>query len=168
MVKSVIEMEKILIKENDIYTRILEVEDTKGEAILDRNGEKLQKLVESQESLIGEIEKLESRRVACIESYIKNNNLHDMGKDLSLKEVVASMNEDSAQHLLTLGMDLKKKLLRLQEKQQLNMKLLEDNMEFFNILISGLRDSSSMKSGYGSDGKEEETITNPVLFNLRA
>ncbi len=168
MEKSVLEMENILSKENEIYTRICEIEEQKGESILKKDGHSIKGLVEAQEKFLSEIEKLEDERMKCIERYIQTNNLHDMCKNLTLKEVVSSMDEDSAHHLLTLGMDLKGKLLGLQSVQKLNMKLLEDNMEFYNILISGLKESSTLKSGYGRDGKEEDMITNPVLFNLRA
>jgi hypothetical protein len=45
---------------------------------------------------------------------------------------------------------------------------LNDNMEFYDILLSGLKNSSTLKSGYGKDGKEKGRVFNPVLFNIKA
>ena len=66
------------------------------------------------------------------------------------------------------GSELKGIMLKLRDRQENNGRLLQDNMEFFGILISDLKNSSSLKSGYGSDGKENVRVVNPVLFNTKA
>ncbi len=164
MVKTVSDLKKILSEQNKIYSRICEMEEEKEVAIMSRDGDKLKELSTSQEKLLDSVDKLEERRMACIQNYIDENNISNSAS-LTLREFVDSMNDDSARFLLTLGVELREKLLKLKEKQETNAKLLDDNMEYFNILISGLKDSSMVRSGYEIDGKREGVITNPVLFN---
>ena len=66
------------------------------------------------------------------------------------------------------GIELKNILLKVAKVQDLNSQLLTDNMEFYDIIISGLKNSSSIMAGYGSDGKEKSGVVNPVLFNIKA
>ncbi len=168
MYKSVLKMEDILSREQSVYEEIYMLEERKSEAIIARKGEVIQELSEKQESLIRQIEVLEEDRSRAIVEYKKENNLDDLGRTLSLNDIISSMDEDSAHHLLIKGLDLKNTLFKVQMKQETNQRLLEDNMEFFNILISGLKSSSSLKSGYDRDGRERERTVNPVLFNKRA
>ncbi len=164
MVKTVSDLKDILSRQNEIYSQICRLEEKKENAIINKNGKELKELSISQEKLLSNVDKLEDRRMGCIRKHIKENNIN--GSDsLTLREFVDSMSDDSARFLLSLGVELREKLFRLKEKQASNSRLMDDNMEYFNILISGLKDSSIVRSGYGIKGKEEGIITNPVLFN---
>ncbi|MCP4135972.1 MAG: flagellar protein FlgN [bacterium] len=165
MMQPVIELKRILKAECELYENIYSLEEEKSEAILEREGRLLESLSRDQELLIAQIDILEHEREVQIENYRKINNLDDLGRDISLKDIAYSMNEDSSQQLLQYGMDLKAILLKLQSKQATNKKLIDDNMEFFNLLMSGIRENSSEKAGYGSDGKEKSRVANPVMFN---
>jgi hypothetical protein len=67
-----------------------------------------------------------------------------------------------------LGRNLKDVMIRLSRIQETNQVLIHDNMEYYNILLTGLRRDRSMDTGYGSDGREEETLKNSILFNQKA
>ena len=59
-------------------------------------------------------------------------------------------------------------MLKLQRLQETNQTLINDNMEYYNILLTGLRRSGPLDTGYGRDGKEEENLKNSILFNKTA
>jgi len=88
--------------------------------------------------------------------------------EVSLSEIASRADSETSSKIIKSGTDLKKLLVKLRNRQDTNTKLLQDNMEFFSILMSDLKNSSSLKSGYGSDGRENNRVVNPVLFNTKA
>ena len=168
MIKPVIQLERILKEQNDLYDKIYDLEKNKSDAIMNKDGNSLENYSKEQENLLEKILKLENERATHIEDYVKYCKIDDVSSDITLKQIILSMDEDSSHHLLRLGMELKDKLIKLQELQDTNTILINDNIEFYNILISSLKSSTSIKSGYSSEGKEEEKVTNSVLFNQQA
>jgi len=170
MHNSVTKMEFILNEEKSLYGRILEIEKVKGDAISKQNGDLLQEYSLDQEELLKKIDDLEKAREILVGEYVENNHLDDLGKNITLKEILYSMDEDSSRHLMRIAIELKTQLIELQGLKDANDKMLNDNMEFYNILLSGLKKSSKLDSSYGSDGREDEgqKAANPLLFNQTA
>ncbi len=168
MLQPVIEMEKILQEELNIYEQIYFLEEQKSDAIIARDGKKMESISLDQEKLLKKIEKYEKKREKQIELYRTSNKLDEQVMPATLKNVVHSMDEDSAHHLLRIGLDLKNLLVRMNRLQRNNEKLIHDNLEFYDILVSGLRSSNSMESGYDRDGCEEEKISGSMIFNQTA
>lgn len=158
-------LESILADESIIYHEIYNLEKDKTEAAIVKNGALIQELSSSQEKLIFKIEALESER-AKVMSVLSAEAGFRNGATLS--EMSSAIDDDTSARIMKCGSGLKSVILKLREKQETNRKLLQDNIEFFEILISDLKNSSSLKSGYGSDGKESVRVVNPVLFNIKA
>ena len=59
-------------------------------------------------------------------------------------------------------------MIRLSRIQDTNRVLISDNMEYYNILLTGLRRDPSLETGYGRDGREDEKLKNSILFNQTA
>ncbi len=168
MYKPVIDMEKILSTEIELYERIHRLENEKSEAIIQKNWEMVEQLSISQDRGLVEIDSLEKDREKLIEEYRRINNLDDLARDVTLRDIILSMDEDSSHHLLQLGMELKDIMNKTSNLVKSNDILLNDNMEFFNILMSGLK-NNRVRTGYRKDGKEENLkSTDPVLFNQTA
>lgn len=168
MIKPVIELERILQEQNNLYERIYDIEESKSDAIINKDGNLLENYSKEQETLLEMVMKLEDERGKHIDDYVKYSKLDDVSSNITLKQIILSMDEDSSHHLLRLGMELKSKLIKLQKLQDTNSILINDNIEFYDILISSLKSSNTIKSGYSSEGKEEEKVTNSVLFNQQA
>jgi flagellar biosynthesis/type III secretory pathway chaperone len=168
MYRPVIEMEKILSREIELYESIYKLEIDKSEAIIQKEWEIVENLSARQETGLSEIDSLEKSREVLIEDYRKINNLDDLSRKITLKEIVLSMDEDSSHHLLQMGMELKDIMNNTSKLVKTNDTLLHDNMEFFNILMSGLKNNRG-QAGYGNDGKEENLkASDPLLFNQTA
>jgi flagellar biosynthesis/type III secretory pathway chaperone len=165
MRKPVTELERILKEEIDIYASLYRLEEKKTDAIVDRNGKLIQQLSTEQEAFITRISSLESDRIKQVENYKSEKGKQGLPGDVSLKDLVNSINDENSHRLIPLGMELKKLLSRIKSISDANMKLLKDNMEFFNLLLSGIKSSMSIKTGYSRKGLEESRVANPLILN---
>ncbi len=158
-------IEGILADESEIYHEIYKLEADKTEAIIKKNGPLIQEITSLQEKLISRIETLESERGRFMGMFSAETGLRRLA---TLSEVASRADSATSARIMKCGSELKSMMLKLRDRQENNSRLLQDNMEFFGILISDLKNSSSLKSGYGSDGKENVRVVNPVLFNTKA
>jgi flagellar biosynthesis/type III secretory pathway chaperone len=161
---SVRELIDILRQEREIYEKIFHIEEEKSESIIQRDGKSIQELSLSQEKFLKVIEDLENKRIALMKKY---KIAKQSRGEITLQDIIEA---DSTQGEIVkqAGIELKNILLKVTKVQDLNSQLLIDNMEFYDIIISGLKNSSAVRSGYGSDGKEKVGAVNPVLFNIKA
>lgn len=168
MNKPVFNLEKILDDERKLYEKIYNIEEKKTPAIIERDGKLIELLSVEQEMIVSEISLLEKARNEAVKQYISMNHLNDMGREYTIRDVILSMDEDSSLHLLRIGMDLKDLLLKISEIQKTNERMIKDNMEFFDILLSGLRSSGSINAGYGRNGREDGKVHGAFIFNQTA
>jgi hypothetical protein len=158
----------ILEHEREIYENIFHIEEDKSEAIINRNGKVIEEFSLSQEKFLKEIEHLEAERAVFMKRYKSASNIKQSRGEIILQDIIESIDSAQGEILKQAGVELKNILLKLTKVQGLNSQLLMDNMEFYDIIISGLKNSSFISSGYGSDGKQQTGTVNPVLFNIKA
>ncbi|TAL39888.1 MAG: flagellar protein FlgN [Spirochaetes bacterium] len=158
-------LEKVLNEEITLYTSLCALEERKSEAIIAKDGKELEEASGAQEALLVLVAGLEERRLKLIDEYAENNHLDDMPRRITLRDIVFLMDEDSSRRLMRLGMDLKKLLLRLQSLHATNSTLIEDNLKFFNTLLSGIRSSMTIETGYSRQGVEKARIADSLLVN---
>lgn len=161
------EIENILKSEITVYEDILLLEEEKGRAILKKDGRLIEDLSLRQESLIKEIDDLELERIRAVAG-CRRPDLSQNSQEPTLNEIASVMGREQGARLLEAGAELKGILQKIREIQDVNTRMIKDNIEFFEILIEGLKDSSSIKSGYNSEGRESSRMVNPVLFSIRA
>jgi len=168
MHQAVLKLENIMKLEREIYQEIFHIEEDKSEAIMKKSGKVIEELSVAQEKLLRKIESLENERIKLMENYKKTHNQHLPHGEITLQDIIDSSDSKNSFSLKETGIELKKILLKVKNIQDLNSRLIKDNMEFYDILISGLKNSSTLRSGYGRDGKEQGRVFNPVLFNIKA
>jgi DNA-binding transcriptional MerR regulator len=105
-------------------------------------------------------------RMKHIENYKKHKHIRKTG--VSLSDITELMDNSSSDNMRMLGRNLKDVMVRLGRIQETNRVLIHDNMEYYNILLTGLRRDRSLDTGYSSDGREEENLKNSILFNQKA
>lgn len=164
----VLKLKNLLNIEKDIYCEIFNIEEEKSEAIIKKSGKVIEELSVSQERLLNKIESFEKERIKLMEEYKKHTNVLHHDNEITLQDIIDTVDAKSSSALKLAGIELKKVLLKVKNIQNVNSQLLKDNMEFYDILISGLKNSSTLRSGYGRDGKEKGRVFNPVLFNIKA
>lgn len=159
------EIVRILTEEKGVFQKILSLEEAKTGSIVSQDGKLLEKLSREQEDVLTRVSALESERMSRIMNFMKTRP-HG-GGTVSLRDVAASAGPDGGR-LLSIGKDLNGMLSRLELLRNTNKKLISDNMEYFNILLSGLRRGYLAETGYGADGREEEKAAQAILFNKTA
>jgi len=161
--EAVLKLEKILLREKEIYEELYRLEEEKKEALLKRDGKTLDAVTMREESLISEITIEESKRLEAV----KLCGL-ESGGEVSLSELAAFVGGDISERLLFEGKALKRAILTVINIKELNDRLMKDNMDFFNSILVGLRDTTSISAGYDSTGREDNRVAASLLFNKTA
>lgn len=94
------------------------------------------------------------------------NVSRDKSLHITLREIIKIENADAS--LLDLGMEFERVILRIQRRQELNARLMNDNIHFFNSFIAELKNSAADRTGYTEKGKENEKAINSLLLNEMA
>ncbi|HPC41747.1 MAG TPA: flagellar protein FlgN [Spirochaetota bacterium] len=166
MEKHITEMIRILKEETGLFEKLCSLEKDKTGAIVDHNGKLIEKISLEEEGLLSMISFLESMRLRQVEAYVKQRHIRN--DHVTLSDVAATAEKPVSDNMILLGRNLKEVMMRLGRLQETNHVLMHDNMEYYNILLAGLRRTSSTETAYGSNGKEEEKLKNSVLFNQTA
>lgn len=161
-------LENVMILEKEIYEEIYNIEENKTEAIINRDGRAVEELSSVQEKFLMKIDAVENERIKIMHSLGKSIRSDNQAGEITLNEIISLIEGDYAATLKQTGSDLKRILVNIREVQDLNSQMMKDNMEYYDILISGLKNSSSLKSGYDKDGREKAKAFNPVLLNIKA
>ncbi len=166
MEKHIIEMIRILKEEAGLFEKLCSLEKDKTGAIVDHNGKLIEKISGEEEGLLTRISDLESIRLKQVDACMRQQHIRK--EHVTLSDVAATAEKPLSENMLLLGRSLKEVMMRLDRLQETNRVLIHDNMEYYNILLTGLRRNSSAETGYGSDGREEEKLKNSILFNQTA
>jgi hypothetical protein len=166
MEKNISAMTTILKEETSLFEKLCTLEKSKTEAIIEHNARLLETISREQEEILGRISSLESDRTKQMEEYRKHRHIHV--HSFTLKDMAEALEGTTSTGVLTIGRNLKDVMLRLGRMQDTNRVLINDNMEYYNILLTGLRRDRSVETGYGRDGREDERLKNSILFNQTA
>ncbi|MGQ9841926.1 MAG: flagellar protein FlgN [Spirochaetota bacterium] len=151
----------IILREIDIYNNLLHYEEQKRGAIVAFNGDGLFSLSKEQEALLHELEKLENTRQKLVKNHAKNT----LGSGVStLKDFITSIKADD-ERIITDASLLKVKIEKFSRLHEANKKLIHDNIEFFNVVLSSLRKAATVETGYGPEGLSKRSASGSVLMN---
>lgn len=160
------QLQKILREETGIFDKIYSLERSKTGAIIEQNGALLEKLSRAQEGLLSDIMALEPVRMKRVDEFKRARHIRHQG--ISISDIAQHIETPEAEQLRVIGRSLKDSMLKLQRLQETNQTLINDNMEYYNILLTGLRRSGPLDTGYRRDGKEAENLKSSILFNKTA
>jgi len=160
-------LEIILKEELSLYNKLYNMEQAKTDAIISRNGKLIEELSLDQDFILGRVAEIEVDRENLLKNFIKLNRMDDAYNEVTLKDVAARTDGNSAQKLIKTGNLLKQVLQKIKMTMETNQKLLDDNIGLFNSLLSGVKKSMSVKTGYGENGREEAKIESSLVFNRK-
>jgi len=150
-------IDEILRDEMNVYGRMRELEELKTAAIMDRDGRLIESISKEQEDLIIRIDLLEEKRISVTKRATGSANT-------TLRELASGSNHV----ILRTGSELKNMIRKLQDLQHTNGQLARDNLQYYEAIVNGLRESSSIRSGYGRDGREKSRVARPAIFSQHA
>ncbi|MCU0845702.1 MAG: flagellar protein FlgN [Spirochaetes bacterium] len=158
-------IEKVLRDEIDVYSGLLALEEQKSGAIIDKDGRLMESISREQEALLSRVERLEEARVRLILEMTGNLPSDDAASVPTLTDIARRVDDSSAGRIVSIGMELKRLLSRLDSLHTTNRRLIEDNLEFYDILLSGLRSTASISTGYCVNGVEKSRVSGSMIFN---
>ncbi len=159
------ELNRIFSEDIKLYSSLYCLEQEKTEAVTSRDGRELERLSIEQERILEMISRLEIERSELVERHF---TMFPCGEDVVFSDILARTTGEDAEALHETGRRLKRLLVKLERLKNANSKLLSDNLEYFNIMIDGLKNSTSIQSGYDSKGKENSAVSGSILFNQTA
>ncbi len=156
-------LQSIISQEIDIYSRLVQLEEQKKEAITAFNGDLLFSLSKEQENLILDLEKLEKSRQQLIKAHATHTVVQP--KDMTLKDFITLTRMQDNENLIARAKELKGIIEKFSRLHETNKKLINDNLEFFNVILSSLRKAVTVETGYGPQGLTKRSASGSVLMN---
>jgi flagellar biosynthesis/type III secretory pathway chaperone len=163
MANPVSEMERILREEIRMYAGLLDLEEGKSGAIVRKDGKALESVTARQEALLVRLASLEESRKKCIAACAHGSK--GLSRNASLSEIARLAEEDVARRLLEAGGELRRLTVKLDSLFKTNNRLIRDNLEFFDRLLSGLKESVSVHAGYCEKGIERRKVAGSLVLN---
>ncbi len=150
----------ILAREAIVYTEIEQLEAQKTGAIIDRDGAQIDSITRRQDELINHVSAIESERQRMVDTIAEMSGLP---KESPLSQLIGDEDPLSF-HIKSNAKSLRRTLERLTSIHFGNTRLIEDNLEFFRLVLSGIKESET--SGYGKDGSIEQLGRSSAFLNI--
>ena len=162
------QLHEILKEETALYKKIYDCEEAKSDAIIEKDGRMLETQSVQQEALLKSLSHIETSRAEFLAHLNAEYGITRDPVDLTVSMIASRFDSEYRSVLLDDAETLKGLVLRIQSLSETNMKMMNDNLRFFNMLLSDLKGKVSLKTGYTSKAVEEKSIDNPMIFNTMA
>ena len=136
---------KVLEYENKLYGRLLDLSEDKTSAVIKGELEKLQAITAKEQELSDELKKL-----ADIRDKIVGQIGRSMGKysgDITVSDLVSLVPEEYSDQLSQVGKSLKETVNKLKNKNDLNLKLINNALEYVDFSLNLLTQPVPQASG---------------------
>ncbi|MBN2039987.1 MAG: flagellar protein FlgN [Spirochaetes bacterium] len=161
MSENLTELTYIISEELGLFNHILNLEQEKSDAIINKNGMLLEKLSREQEKYLEKIDPIETVRKQIAGHYSGSSDY-----DATLKDIAIQEGEDDSL-LVKKGTELKRTLEKIKSCQSTNLRMINDNLEFFSRMMNELKEQAMPETGYGRDGAEKGNKVNPLLLDKK-
>lgn len=157
------ELKVVLTKELEEYKQVLELADKKTDILISGSIDKIENITKEEYEIIYRIEKLESDREKIVSDIEKGFNIQEQ---MDLTTLIGYFNEQEQETLNTIKDELTDILTKLKDKNELNKTLINDSLQYIDLGVNLLTDSSSQGT-YKGDTREINT-QNKNLFDIKA
>ncbi len=164
MIKSIEQLKMVLEQEIDVYKNILDLSIKKTDIVVNGHIKKLEEITEEEQKLIIKIGKLED---------IRENVIYNMKKELSLEEELNMtklneyLEESDNEFIESLKNQLMDILSQLRERNVLNGSLINDSLEYINLNID-LLTNSTIDNIYDDKQKGSKGVQARRMFDTKA
>lgn len=162
------QLHAILQEEIALYREIYNCEEAKSDAIIEKDGRMLEAQSIKQETFLKAVSAIETTRTEFLEQFNAEYGITRDPADLTISMIASQFGDEYRSMVLEDAEMLKGLFLKIQSLSETNMKMMNDNLRFFNMLLSDLKGRVSLKTGYTSRAVEEKSIDNPMIFNTMA
>lgn len=164
MKKSIDQLKMVLEQEIDVYKNILDLSIKKTDIVVNGHIKKLEEITEEEQRLIIKIGKLED---------IRENVMYNMKKELGIEEELNMtmlneyLEESDNEFIENLKNQLMYILNQLKERNVLNGSLINDSLEYINLNID-LLTNSTIDNTYDDRQKGSKGVQARRMFDTKA
>ena len=141
---------QILQEEKAAYTRLVAFSQEKRKAIVANDADALDKVVQGEKAVLGEIEEAEQKRLKNTASWAAKLTLPPHEVTVSL--IAAHIDGGEGELLLSLQEEFLEILTEQMKQNEINRELLKSKLEYLNSMIKTLTQEVQLTNTYGKDG----------------
>lgn len=141
------ELKGLLLVELDNLEKLLKLSFTKTQAILNDDLEQISDITLIEEKLVREVMELEDKRIKLLDNW-------GVKIDTPISDVVEQI-PDGKKELIELRKKFKGVMEKLGDRNQVNARLIEQNLEWVEFNLN-LLTSTTTPGSYGEDSKKRE------------
>lgn len=158
-------LDEVLENEILLFQKIYEIEQEKKEALLTRDAERIDNLSYQQDKYVSQLNKWEEKRDKIQKAYALHNFKHNDQQNITLSDIAKNEKSSTGKQLLKKGHELKEMMLTVSRLQDLNRKMIKDNLDMIGAVLNEIKEQGTVHMGYDHSGKEKGKVSNSVLFN---
>lgn len=152
---------KVLDYENKLYRKLLSIAESKTDIIINGELESLQNLIGKEQKLTDELGRLNNVREQIIEQIAAGAGKNP--KELTLSELEQLFPGERAEKLSSLKEKLKDIIGKLNVKNDLNQKLIQNALDYVEFSLNLITQPVPQTAQYGRKGHETGTRNRGVL-----
>lgn len=132
MKKLIEDLVAVLAKERDIYQEVVAMASEKQKIIIDGKIKELEKMTTREQALVASLVKLENMRGKILEDLVRSLQVEHVN---SLTDLMYYLDEASKAKIEGVKSELSSAVKSLQDKNELNRKLIEQSLDMVNLNI---------------------------------
>jgi hypothetical protein len=165
-----VELEKILIHEIEIFKNILQLETEKKEIIIQSNGKELEKSTKNIHHFLTDASNIEKERIHILTNLYKSKGI-DIQQSPSLTELLEFLLEGERKPFEKIASELREIISSLREKIAVNEKLLRAKQDIFQLSMEALKAASGIlqqDNSYEAPQNKINRSRTSIMINAKA
>lgn len=156
MKKMIEDLLLVLAKERDIYKEAVNIAEEKKSVIIDGKIKELEKMTAREQALVASLVKLENMRGKILEDLVRSLQVEHVN---SLNDLMVYLDESSKAKIEDIKVELGQAVRALQDKNELNGKLIEQSLDLVNLNIElmGALEADGRYTPKAADAKAKST-----------
>lgn len=164
MKKSIDQLKEVLIKENEMYKKVLKIAELKTNAIISGDIETLENITKQEQEYIMTMETFEKLRRSIFVNIAKKLNIDETS---GVSELILFLEEDIGKEIDDLRDKLLETVDELKNINEKNEKLLRQNLEYINFNLEMLTTSPDEGNRYSNKAAEDKKRKPINFFDMK-
>lgn len=155
---------RTLKREQEIYDEVAALAEKKKKIIIEGNLKELEEITLREKEIVGILIKLENLRSQTAEELAAENGATSPGTLRDLIPYLPSKDQEEVSGLQNL---LKETIRNVQERNDLNGKLLQQSLEIVEFNLNLISSVGNISQGYTPDAEERDEKNRSTLFDAK-
>jgi flagellar biosynthesis/type III secretory pathway chaperone len=153
---------------NSVYTDMLELAESKRQAIIDNDVDGIVQLMTRESKGVKTIEQLETKRKEIVNSFLQSRGIKSQ-LELTMTELARLVfDQDEKASLIQIQTRLSHTLSQLKDKNNLNQQLMKQSLDFIDLSLDLLTGKPAQDVTYQPPSKRSSGAGSPGIFDTRA